>query len=151
MVSPHCLAQPLGCLKIIDAKDLLHPCVGNEGRGPRAVKIAGLAHILQNWPKLEIVTHHQPHIAPHSHKMTHNLHPAGEGQGLQAPYWGSVWRPGRLRPLCASFDAKRLRHQKTQPTAVAVQTIEWQHEKMDVIWWRSFKKWKSDHAMTFAI
>jgi hypothetical protein len=42
MVSPHGLAQPLGCLKIIDAKDLLHPCVGNEGRGPRAVKIAGL-------------------------------------------------------------------------------------------------------------
>ena len=80
----HRLAQPLGRLEVVHTEDLLHPGIGDEGRGARAVEIAELALgsarsaakrspgafpgsclTLQDRPELETISCHQPHGALH--------------------------------------------------------------------------------------
>ena len=52
------LAQPFGCLEIVDAEHLLDAGVGDEGAGPCAVEILQLAHVLQDRPELDAIARH---------------------------------------------------------------------------------------------
>jgi len=128
----HRLAQPLGRLEVVHAEDLLHPGIGDEGRGPCAVEIAKLAHVLQDRPELEAVARHQTHGALHRFQTAKGgeLIEQEEGRGLQALHGGLcgyLGAEGLFRVPCDLLEG--LRDKEAQPAAVGVQTVGRQDEE----------------------